>query len=735
MKRSLLLTLFAIPATLMAQQIAPSEAIQKARTFLKSSNSTTKMRKVATASGSQVTLAYTANKGSENQFYVFNNGIDGGFVIIGADERAKEILGYSETSSFNYDSIPDNMKWWLSQYQEQIHNAIANGSTPLQTQDEQNSSTEISDENTSEAKVRRAPTNRSNITPLLKTTWGQGSPFNTAIPLLNGSRPVTGCVATAAAQIMNYWQYPAIGTGSHSYTSSESSTTYSANFGNTEYDWDNMLNTYNTSSTQKQKDAVATLMYHIGVGVEMNYGAKSSGSNSFSLATALYNYFRYSHGSLNLHSRDYYWDDDWESLVYNELSAKRPVYYGGYSRTAGHAFVCDGYRVSDNTFHINWGWNGMYNGYFPLSGTLALTPDGTGTGGGTAGSGYVNGQEILTWFTPQPHTVNNEIMLKVFNDAKGGVLVSRTSDDAEPTPALSLVTRRNDRITLSNMYITTTATMDFTPYEMALACTDENGNTYYAEQYSTQTFKCDMLYGSYSYLLPSTIPNGTYSVTPVYKTQGNLPWKKVHIAPNVKAMPTLYVHNPSSTPVAKCTAFKRTSTSTTTTTPNKVSLSFTTTSAHKSSEVYVSFKLVHGDHEYYSPNYVGWKISAGAGRVISNQELEVKLLFSNGGTPVNFNGTYELIPVCRDDTYSAWTPMTMDGIKPLSITIKDLDRDVCDYTLGDINADNQINISDVTGLVNIILGKSSETPASDVNQDGTTNISDVTTLVNQILGK
>ncbi|MGN1265402.1 MAG: C10 family peptidase, partial [Muribaculaceae bacterium] len=196
----------------------------------------------------------------------------------------------------------------------------------------------------------------------------------------------------------NYFEWPKTAKGSSSYVCSlnGSNVTLSLNFSDISFDWDNMLDEYDSSATDEQKEAVATLMYSVGVGALMNYGMES-GAYISEAYKALISYFDYDKSLIYTH-RYYYSPSEWNDLVYNEVANGRPVLYTGYNSSAGHAFVCDGYS-SDNFFHINWGWSGMSDGYFKLS---ALNPDGQGIGGSDAG--YNANQEILYGFAPNNGT-------------------------------------------------------------------------------------------------------------------------------------------------------------------------------------------------------------------------------------------------------------------------------------------------------------------------------------------
>ncbi len=309
-----------------------------------------------------VTTYHTSN--NDAAFHVFNT--PKGFVIVSANDCATPILGYSEEGHFDVFNIPVQMQGYLQGFVEQIQYGIDNHMVADETiahQWELVQSTGLVTE-------QRATTV---VTPLLTDTWGQGCYYNSLCPEdPNGScgHVVTGCVATSMAQIMHYWGYPSVGTGSHTYTPSGYST-QTANFGATTYQWANMPNSLSSSSSSTQINAVATLMWHCGVAVNMMYGAGASGAYSEDVATALVNYFGYSNQLTGIY-RDYYSNSEWLNMIKNSLDLGRPVHYSGNdgSGQSGHAFVCDGYD-SNNFLHFNWGWNGYYNNYFAVD---ALTP-------------------------------------------------------------------------------------------------------------------------------------------------------------------------------------------------------------------------------------------------------------------------------------------------------------------------------------------------------------------------
>lgn len=337
-----------------AEQLTPQQALERLNTH------------GSRVQASEMKLAYTASENNINQFYVFNTGINDGFMIVSADDCINPLIGYTDSGSFNYENIPDNMQAWLKEYQRQIDTAIKSGAT-----------------------ISRATTQRATIAPMVKTQWNQNAPYNNDCPMDDGSRSVTGCVATAMAQVMKYHNWPPKGIGSNSYqweNSAGETKTLTMDFSSITFDWANMLDVYTSSSTTAQNAAVAKLMAACGHSVNMNYSNHESGAPSPLIAPALINYFDYD-GNIQYLMRDYYGIQEWEDMIYAELAARRPVIYDGSTASrAGHEFVCDGYE--NGYFHINWGWGGLSDGYFMLT---LLTPASQGIGGSNSGYNFQQG--------------------------------------------------------------------------------------------------------------------------------------------------------------------------------------------------------------------------------------------------------------------------------------------------------------------------------------------------------
>ncbi|HEX3009943.1 MAG TPA: C10 family peptidase, partial [Bacteroidales bacterium] len=294
-------------------------------------------------------------------FYAFNNST-GGWILISANDVAIPVLAYSTTGEWNDATVNPTAKLWIESYNKEIYQAIENGQTNEASRQEWDN---LLNQQFSDAATT--------VSPLLATSWDQSKYYNdlcpasTEAPAGYGGHVPTGCVATAMAQIMKYYNYPAQGVGSSSYTH----TTYgtlSANYGNTDYNWAAMPVKAATTSA-----ALATLIYHCGVAVKMNYAPDGSGALSGDVPRALTSYFNYDNTISVVAREDVGSDELWRSIIRTELDAKRPVYYSGSGSGGGHAFVCDGYDNSNPTkFHINWGWSGSNNGYFSI-GVLTTT--------------------------------------------------------------------------------------------------------------------------------------------------------------------------------------------------------------------------------------------------------------------------------------------------------------------------------------------------------------------------
>jgi len=364
MRRLWIIFLFiAIPAMMFADVVTEQDALLKAKQFMpgKSFEQPQKPNR-APLRGDQI---------ESPAYYVFNATDNEGFVIVSADDRTEPILGYADNGCFDKDNMPSNVKAWFDYYEQAIRSL---GDAPVLTAPQRS---------------QYAP-----IEPLVTTKWNQSNPYNLLCPMDGEELSITGCVATAFAQIMYYHKWPAATTEEiPSYTTTKKKIQVEA-LPATSFKWDLMRNNYLSDATGDTANAVAELMRYCGQINCMDYTSEESAAYQY--LDNIINYFNYNPNMRKI-CRNYYSNSQWEELIYNELLNNRPVFYTGHPlNDAGHAFVCDGYD-GEGLFHINWGWGGFCDGYFLLS---VLNPTGRGLGGGTSEDGYCDDQYAILGFAP-----------------------------------------------------------------------------------------------------------------------------------------------------------------------------------------------------------------------------------------------------------------------------------------------------------------------------------------------
>lgn len=387
--KKLLFLLLAFMATVAvnAEQVSRQQALQKAKQFMPGKQF-----------GEAKSFARAGRPTDQEPFYIFNAEGKKGFVVVSGDDRTEPILGYSDRGEISVENMPENLKYWLECYEVQ-----------MKTLDQTKSAG-------SRGVTRKA--SRAAVAPLIQTKWDQGAPYNYMCPSVvveeiegeskdrfvdigqpgydENNRCLTGCVATAMAQVMYYHKWPescdAIGQYDIIYEYENIGTEENPNwqpvvdhsfFGldGTGFKWTDMSLTYSPNATGASADAVAELMRYCGQAVKMDYGIDGSGAsvNAWYMAT----YFGYSKNARDAYRMSYS-VDDWEDLIYQELANSRPVLYRGSSASGGHQFICDGYD-GNGLFHFNWGWSGVSDGFFVLS---LANPEELGSGGGTNTDGY-----------------------------------------------------------------------------------------------------------------------------------------------------------------------------------------------------------------------------------------------------------------------------------------------------------------------------------------------------------
>ena len=430
----------------------------------------TKAERVTPETARKVATTFLSNNGIKNNqltdlteaagftnLYIFN--ANQGFVVMAADDCAQPILGYSLKGRFVVESMPTNVSGWLQGYNDEIQYAIDNRMSA--SAETAKLWKDLAEGNAKAGKATIV------VDALIQSTWDQDPGYNDLCPYDSnaGELTVTGCVATAMAQIMRYWEYPSHGLSSHSYTPSTHPEygVQSVNFAQATYDWTAMP-LYSSS------DEIAKLMYHCGVSVDMDYdiGANGgSGAYNSAIPTAFKTYFNYK-TTASLKSTTSPTGTSWMNQLKTELNAGRPVEYNGSGNGGGHAFVCDGYDNS-NYFHFNWGWSGANDGFYSLS---SLVPGSGGSGGGSYN--FTQNQSAVIGIQPKSCTASSPTNLSIDINNRTAVLTWGSANNA----------------------------VSYSIYRNGLLIANTNNTTY---------SDIDLSYGTYAYYAKSVDSNGAKS--------------------------------------------------------------------------------------------------------------------------------------------------------------------------------------------------------------------------------
>lgn len=430
---------------------------------------------------------------SREAFYICTPKDGKGFVIVSGDERMPTVLGYSDKNDFDTENIPPNVRYWLSNYVDTYKSIEANI--------EESSASSLSQ------------IKEEGVEPLLgEIQWGQGDPYNRLCPIYQKERCVTGCVATAMAQVMKYYSYPEKGKGIKSYWTDSHQIHVSKDFSEVEFSWDSMLNKYDEEYTNEEANAVATLMYCCGVSVEMDYSPNGSGAYQHSLLEGYINNFSYDSDAAILF-RNYCNSNDWHSTLIKELNEGRPVNYGGSSMAdGGHSFVLDGYQISsDNVYpdyHVNWGWNGRCDGYYQIT---SLHPSEEGIP--YTHTGFNEGQQMTIGIQPENHQQEDRNYLCTSN-------LKLSNSKVRPGEKIKVYTSE-----VYNM-----SYKDFTGHiAIALYSIDDNSLINLSSKSVNQLSFMDGIENfSLDIIIPEDINDGTYSVRLLSKRFDSETWFDVY---------------------------------------------------------------------------------------------------------------------------------------------------------------------------------------------------------------
>ena len=361
--------------TMMAEPVSPNVAKQAAAKFLQA-NGTSLESEYMQARG--MSRSKVSGKLAEaSPYYVFNATDSRGFVIVSGDDCVGDnlVLGYTLQGSFSEDNVPDNMKWWLDEMASQISELSSRG-----------------------ARATMVPLHQ-DIAPMVTAKWNQNVPYNAFCPETDGKQCLTGCMATALAQVMYYHRWPQepIAYALPAYTMKTGRVIDGLPV--TTFDWDNMVDDYkNTTTTEEQQTAVATLMRYCGQSVQMDYTPTLS-LGAYYDTDLLVNCFGYDPGVYWARYGNYS-VSSWDELLYNELREGRPLIYAGTSSAGGHAFVLDGYEVQNGEgyYSVNWGWGGDENGFYKIN---LLSPYKTTSGVTDVMKGFSLFQRALIGLQPR----------------------------------------------------------------------------------------------------------------------------------------------------------------------------------------------------------------------------------------------------------------------------------------------------------------------------------------------
>lgn len=416
-----------------AKEIALRQAAQLGISMDEASSAKAKSKRVKSVSG------------EVPAYYVFPNGEGKGFTVVSGDDRLPEVVGYSDKGTYDEENLPSNYVGFMKAYEEMV-GQLDNGDS--------RASASIAEAKALRSSGYQQPT----VAPLLGSIqWNQMTPYNKMCPMYNSTdRSVTGCVATAMAQVMMYYQYPkTLQTDIPAYVSRTKHLSIPQINKGESYDWDNMLPQYASyeplNYTDAQAAAVAKLLYHCGVACEMDYGP-SSGANV--TPAILSTYFGYDSDLMQDVYRDVFTLAEWSQIMDKELTAKRPILYSGRSSDGGHEFVCDG-TDGNGLYHINWGWGGYQDGYFDVT---ILNPDKGGAGSGSAPDGYNQYCSMIIGIAPDNRKVDEPLV-----DVAPVVMLGSGRSSLGFTKSTRSKVTETFRVTTNNL-LSNQSAKDFTGY-------------------------------------------------------------------------------------------------------------------------------------------------------------------------------------------------------------------------------------------------------------------------------
>ena len=781
-----LLFLLSFSINAFAQDVTPEAAKQKAAEFLMTRQNDGNGRR---AIRSRVDITDLQVKNASGSIYAVNAG-DDAFVLVAKTAAIDGILGYCDNGAFDADDMPDNFRAMLSDMEYEV-------------------ATLASLDNPELAKAPKKVTMKA-ISPIIKSKWNQGevsttgNVYNCQCPLYTYSNGVsyhcyTGCVATAMAQLMYFYKYPTTTKKTIPGYTSNSSIGYLSSLEVTTFDWGNMQNEYLgtdlTDVNSYRAKPISKLMKYCGYAAEMNYGTGSSLSSIQKMLSAMIDYFGYNPNAY-VADRDHYTMDEWNWLIYGELTAHRPVLYAGSSSSSGHQFIIDGVDNS-NRFHVNWGWGGRYDGFYLIN---LLNPHTTTSAGSSK--------------TPDGYTI----------DHMAAIGVQPTKTDVLTGPTTISVQSSGGKVSFK-FYNWTKAT---TSYYVGIGAINASGVIKtLMESTSPVTFEPNHGYGDYSItnsMIAANLADGTYKVCVVYSKDGKTWYPTAgsgvyfaQVAVSGYSVQNCIVHPGDcnlSAFSAKLTGNGYVNI------PQEVEVSiinnrddegfngvismFVNGSQTTNAGLYLMNTSFDKAYFYFTPTQTGtytlefYVVDPYTNAILSsvkgvrkititqgpNGQVEATLLSPEAKTMGGKNYVFDTVTTLEIDVYNN-TPNTANGYlmlkrddqntmtywttsispyvhKLLINHLNDLTkgktytysvyynendlstsgaRKLCSYTFtvatgktGDVNEDGQVDISDIVAIISQISGKATFVNA-DVNKDGSVDISDIVAVINLIAGQ
>ena len=646
---------------------------------------------------------------SQPVYYIF--GADAGFVIVAGDDRAQEILAYGD-KPLDVNAMPENMKFWLNNYQKQMEYLQAHPGLMVEKPSFKANRTE-------------------SIEPMLEAKWNQGYPFYNQCPMDGDRRGQTGCAATSLAQVFYKWQYPTQPTPEvPGYTTRTRKFDLPA-LPSITFDWANMLPVYNYSANDVQRNAVAWLMRYIGQAEQMDYTNEGSEAweDDILRACHLFGYVdarvEYK-ATLDLDNRSENMiinDADWSVMLQEELAAGRPVVYCAYSYSSaydsfyGHAFNVDGYDASNGMYSINWGWSGTGNGYFALRAFSNQSYN------------YNLGELMVMGIEPPaPIEAYDPVMLPV--DSTHITLTSFRANWTDETPAENVAS-----------------------YTLEVNADDGSEPGVYEKVFTETFFYCTSIGDRPISKLDSYCDNKGWTGSNAYEARGGI---RLGGGGNVGTLTTPALDMTQSGGKMTVMLTMRPHTTADTDIPVTVSCGSSVQSVVVNADQIYTFVLnceadanqkvtiTGGDGsntkrvvvtqvDIYSATSNAAKMrftvpaeeGDSTSRIITgitDKYYTVKDLTA-GGT---FN--YRVKAFYNNGTQSAWSNIE-------TVTLVDNGPVPHEFEVGDVNHDHEVNIADVTTLIDYLLGSATNVCdiCADVIVDNEINIADVTALIDRLL--